>query len=146
MKKNRSGIVDLFVNSIERFFEIVEFIQQREKSANLENAAYLIADADNSNQPIHLAQSLDGFKDGSQAFTRDLGQRRKLEHHVDHSLVHCGAQLFFKLYGHWLTDIATGSNDQYLIPNFGLNRHGIKYGIVFSYCSSAELKINNYTK
>lgn len=146
MRKETSLIVDLFANGIKRFVEIVEFIKQREKSAHFENTADMVTDSDDGNQAFGIAQGLDRIKDGAQAFARDLGQQRKLEHHAGHAVIHRRTQQLFKLCGDWLADIAAGANDQYLIADFGMNGHGYKYGIVFEYCSSAELKIHNCTK
>jgi len=146
MRNDISVIVDLFANGIKRFVEIVEFIEQREKSADFENTADMVTDTDHGNEAFGIAQGLDRIKDGTQAFARDLSQQRKLEHHVDHAVIHRRTQQLFKLCGDWLTDITGGANDQYLIADFGMNGHGYKYGIVFEYCSSAELKISNCTK
>lgn len=146
MRKDTLGIVDLFANGIERFVEIIEFIEQSKKSAYFKNAADMFTDSDDGNQSVGIAQGLDRIENGAQAFARNLRQQRKLEHHVDHAVIHRRTQQLFKLCGDWLTDIAAGANDQYLITDFGMNRHGYKYGIVFEYCSAAELKIHNCTK
>ncbi len=146
MRKDTLDIVDLFANGIERFFETIEFIEQRKKSAYFKNAADMFTDSDDGNQSMGITQGLDRIENGAQAFARNLRQQRKLEHHVGHAFVNRGAQQLFKLCGDWLADIAAWANDHYLIADFGMNGHGYKYGIVFEYCSSAELKIHNCTK
>lgn len=130
MKKISSSIVDFFANGIERFFEIIELIKQRKKPAHFENAADLTTQSNDGNQAMGIAQGLDRIKDSSQAFARNLGQGRQLEHHAGHTIIHGGTQQLFQLCGDWLADITTGTNDQYLITDFGMNGHGYKYGIV----------------
>lgn len=123
LKMKMSDVVKLVANRVEGFIETSEFIEEREKSAYLEDATHLLAESDNGHQATRVAQGLDRIENGTQAFTRYLGQSRKIKDHASYAVIHGRFQQLFQLCSNWLADIAVGANDQYLVTGLGMNRH-----------------------